>query len=66
LWRRRTPGTLGAPRAAVRPALAWSFAAMVAALAVMLPLFGASLLAVLLLDRAMPARPRAWLGMEPK
>ncbi len=63
-WRRRTPGTLGAPRAAVRPALAWSFAAMVAAMAVMLPLFGASLLLVLLIDRILPARPRAWLGLE--
>ncbi len=65
-WRRRRPGSLGAPRAVVRPALAWSFAAIVALLAVLLPLFGASLLLVLLVDRVMPARPRAWLGLGPE
>jgi uncharacterized iron-regulated membrane protein len=65
-WRRREPGVLGAPRflAPVR----WSFGllTLVVLLGIYLPLFGASLVLVLLLEatflRRVP-RVRHWLGL---
>ncbi len=66
-WRRRPEGVLGAPVARARPALAASFVALLVALGLFLPLFGASLIVVLLLDRfALPRLPRAqrWLGIR--
>lgn len=50
-WRRRPLGVLGAPQALPAPRLAASFVAFVMLLAVLLPLFGASLLAVLLMEQ---------------
>jgi len=68
-WRRRPAHTLGAPKRAVRPR--WpsmlALACAIVMLTVMLPLFGASLVVVLLLEQlALPRWPAAqrWLGLE--
>lgn len=50
-WRRRRPGTLGAPPRLGRPRYGWSLAGTIAALGVAMPLFGATLLGVLAIDR---------------
>lgn len=68
LWRRRRPdGRLGAPPAlAARPAGAGLVAAVLL-MAVLLPLFGLSLLLVLLVERLLLRRapgPRRWLGLR--
>ena len=68
-WRRRPAGMLGAPPAAARPPLPVSLAVAVLALAVLLPLFGLSLLLVLLVERVLlPGLPaaRRWLGLGPR
>ncbi len=53
MWLRRRPaGTLGAPPAATGPQPRWPLAAL-ALLAILLPLFGASVLVVVLLDRVL-------------
>lgn len=52
-WRRRPSGQLGAPRSRDRAPAAKGFFALVAALGVTLPLFGASLLLTLLADRVL-------------
>ena len=67
LWLRRRPaGTLGAPPARPRPALAWGFGALLVLLGLLLPLFGLSLLAVLAADGLVLIRlpaARRWLGL---
>jgi uncharacterized iron-regulated membrane protein len=64
-WRRRPEGTLGAPHRRMRPAVALTFVGLLVVLGLALPLFGASLVAVLATDRLairrLP-RARAWLG----
>ncbi|MGR6329009.1 PepSY-associated TM helix domain-containing protein [Sphingomonas sp. XXL09] len=65
-WRRRPQGVLGAPHRRPRPALAWGLVAVIVALGVLLPLFGATLIAVLLAERLALARlpgTRRWLGL---
>lgn len=65
-WRRRDVGVLGAPRPLARPRLAAGLVVIVVLIGVYLPLFGASLLAVLIVERAMLRRiPRVseWLGL---
>lgn len=65
-WRRRDRGTLGAPRASVHPPLARTFFFVMAALGIFLPLLGASMLAVLLLERTVLRRvpaARDFLGL---
>lgn len=66
-WRRRTPGTLGAPAAGPRARVAWSCLACVVVLAVALPMFGLSLIAVWTVERtvlrSMP-QLRTWLGLS--
>ena len=65
-WRRKPADSLGAPEPLADPRWAWGLAAAILALGVYLPLFGASLVAVLLLDatllRAAPGL-RRWLGL---
>lgn len=66
-WRRRMPGTLGAPARHLSPRFSWALALAVLALAIYLPLFGLSLLAVLGLERLVFARIPAvasWLGLR--
>ncbi|MBA4030942.1 MAG: peptidase [Planctomyces sp.] len=71
-WRRRAPGSLGAPSVSAIPMrsdflFAIPFLAFVTLLGICLPLFGASLLAVLLIERVVlrniPAVSR-WLGLR--
>lgn len=67
LWlRRRDPGTLGAPPPGIPPRRSVALVATVVGLALLLPLFGLSLLAVLLLERLVLRRVtpvRVWLGL---
>jgi len=65
-WRRRPDGILGAPVPVGRPCHGWAFAALVGMFALLLPMLGLSLLAILaterLLLRRIPAASR-WLGL---
>lgn len=66
-WRRRPFGVLGAPRIMAPPRFSGLLAVAVLALAILLPLFGLSLVAVLVAERAvLPHLPRAagWLGVR--
>ena len=70
MWWRRRPknGTLGAPRAKMPLKATPLLAIPVAALAVFLPLFGLSLVAVLLLDQLLLRRAtplRRWFNVKP-
>lgn len=66
-WRRRAQGVLGAPEALISPKVSMGFLGLVVLLGLYLPLFGVSLLAVLLLEwtllRRIPA-VRRWLGLR--
>ncbi len=67
LWlRRRDPGRLGAPPPGIPPRRSVPLVATVVGLGVLLPLFGLSLLAVLLLERVVLRRVtpvKTWLGL---
>jgi uncharacterized iron-regulated membrane protein len=70
MWqRRRSRGALGAPGATASPRWACGMITLVALLGVYLPLFGASLVAVLALEwlvlRRIPS-VRDWLGLSPR
>jgi uncharacterized iron-regulated membrane protein len=65
-WRRRPARTLGAPQPVARPCFSVLLAVTIAALAVLLPLFGLSLLLVWTIDRTLLRRlaaTRRWLGL---
>ncbi|MBS0206455.1 MAG: PepSY domain-containing protein [Planctomycetes bacterium] len=67
-WRRRDPGELGAPRRLVNPQFSAGLAALVVVLGIYLPLFAASLAAVLLVEWILLRRIahiRNWLGLSP-
>lgn len=67
-WRRRPEGMLGAPPPLGRPRAGLALLGAIAMLAFWMPLFGATLVAVLVLERAILRRsPRArrWLGLAP-
>jgi len=67
-WRRREPGTLGAPLPLVSVRGTAGLLGVLALLTVLLPLFGASLLVVLLLERLVLRRfagVSRWLGLGP-
>ena len=53
-WRRRKPGTLGTPIKLTRPRYGALLIGSIALLAVAMPMFGATLLAVLAIDRLRP------------
>jgi uncharacterized iron-regulated membrane protein len=66
-WRRRDPGTLGAPQPLVSVHGTAGLLGVLALLTVLLPLFGASLVVVLLLERFVLRRVAGvgrWLGLE--
>jgi uncharacterized iron-regulated membrane protein len=66
-WRRRVPGLLGGPPARQRPRLARGLGLLVLMLGLALPLFGASLLAVTLIEKGILRRiptMRTWLGLS--
>jgi uncharacterized iron-regulated membrane protein len=65
-WKRRDQGVLGAPKAILSPRVSLGLITLVAALGIYLPLFGASLVFVLLLERIVLRRiptVRNWLGL---
>jgi uncharacterized iron-regulated membrane protein len=67
-WRRRPSGRLGAPIPLGRPRFGWALVAGIVALGLYLPMFGATLIAVLLIDRTVLHRlpgARRWLGLKP-
>lgn len=67
-WRRRDAGILGAPKILMTPRLSASLLAIVILLGVYLPLFGLSLIGVLLIERILLCRVepvRHWLGLRP-
>jgi uncharacterized iron-regulated membrane protein len=66
-WSRRPKGVLGAPRALASPRLSLPVLVAIAALGVVLPLFGISLVVVVLLERLVLrriARVRTFLGLR--
>ncbi len=67
-WRRREPGELGAPKVAASPRFSFGLLVIVIFFGIYLPLFGISLLVVLLLEflilRRIPPIQR-WLGLLP-
>ncbi|MGV3608145.1 MAG: PepSY-associated TM helix domain-containing protein [Planctomycetaceae bacterium] len=67
-WRRRDPGSLGALKEVARPRFAIGLLIIVLALGIYLPLFGTSLILVVLLERFVLRRIpslRNWLGLSP-
>jgi uncharacterized iron-regulated membrane protein len=66
-WRRRPAGVLGAPQVMPGAAAPATMVGVIVAFALLLPLLGASLIAVLLFERLVLARmpaSRAWLGLK--
>jgi len=69
MWRRRAPdGVLGAPPPIPDARVGWGLGAIIVAAAVLLPVLGASLIVVALIERAVLIRwpsARRWLGLSP-
>ena len=67
-WKRRDQGVLGAPKAVLSPRVSYGLIAIIIALGIYLPLFGATLIGVLLVEwlllRRIPS-VRNWLGLHP-
>lgn len=66
-WRRRSLGVLGAPVSGMNPRLSFGLFAIVIVLGVALPMFGASLIVVLLCEMLLLRRipgVRRWLGLR--
>jgi uncharacterized iron-regulated membrane protein len=67
-WRRRPIGLLGAPVRLSRPAIGAGLVALIVALGLYLPMFGATLILVLLSEKLLLRRlrgTRRWLGLAP-
>ena len=68
-WRRRDQGVLGAPKVLLNPRVSWGLITLVVLLGSYLPLFGTSLLLVLLIEWSVLRRVpgvRHWLGLQPR
>lgn len=68
-WRRRPANSLGAPAPSARPVFSVLLTVAIVALVVLLPLFGVSLLLVLVIERLLLRRlpaVRHWLGLPPR
>ncbi len=68
-WRRRPSDRLGAPPPAARPHFSALLAVAIVALALLLPLFGLSLLLALAIERTLLhsfPKARRWLGLAPR
>ncbi len=66
-WKRREQGVLGAPKIALSPRFSWSLITLIVLFGVYLPLFGTSLIAMLLIERLILRRipgVRHWLGLH--
>jgi uncharacterized iron-regulated membrane protein len=67
-WRRREPGELGAPKLSASPRFSLGLLLIVVFLGVYLPLFGISLVVVLILEKLLLKRippVQRWLGLQP-
>ena len=67
-WRRRAVGVLGAPVRSKKHRFSWALAALSVAFGLYLPMLGASLVVVLLVERFILGKipsARLWLGLEP-
>jgi uncharacterized iron-regulated membrane protein len=67
-WRRRIPGTLGAPVPLVQPRIQATFVLLFLLLSLYIPMFGASALLVAILERFVLSRNEAirqWLSLGP-
>jgi uncharacterized iron-regulated membrane protein len=67
-WRRREQGVLGAPKVILSPRISAGLITLVVVLGIYLPLFGTSLLVVLLAEKLILSRiapVRDWLGLHP-
>jgi uncharacterized iron-regulated membrane protein len=67
-WRRRAPETLGAPAPLIQPQFQAFFLILLLLLSLYIPMFGASALAVMLLERCVLCRNetiRRWLSLGP-
>ncbi len=68
MWRRRREPGLGAPVPSARPSISFGLIALIAMFGIYLPLFGASLILVLVLEWTVLCRipsVRDWLGLQP-
>jgi uncharacterized iron-regulated membrane protein len=66
-WRRRDQGVLGAPKVILNPRISWTLIALAVLFEIYLPLFGASLIGVLLVEKLILVRippVRDWLGLH--
>ncbi len=66
-WNRREPGSLGAPSSAASPRFSIGLLILILGLGIYLPLFGISLLAVLIVETLILKRippVRRWLGLQ--
>jgi len=66
-WRRRPTGLLGAPIPLSRPRFGWALVGGIALLGITLPMFGVTLLGVLLVERTLLRRlssTRRWLALR--
>jgi uncharacterized iron-regulated membrane protein len=66
-WRRRPAGLLGAPIPLSRPRFGWALIGGIAALGLALPMFGMTLICVLLIERTLLRRlppARRWLALR--
>lgn len=66
-WRRREQGVLGAPRVTLEPRFSFALLGIIVLFGIYMPLFGASLLIVLLTEKAVLRRIppiRNWLGLN--
>jgi uncharacterized iron-regulated membrane protein len=66
-WRRRESGVLGAPKVTLNPRISFGLIALVVLFGLYLPLFGTSLIVVLLAEKLLLRRipkVRDWLGLQ--
>lgn len=67
-WRRRNLGVLGAPAVGMNPRFSFGLVALIAVLGIALPMFGASLIVVLISEKVLLRRIpplQRWLGLRP-
>ena len=67
-WRRRDEGILGAPKVILSPRISAGLLVLLVLAGIYLPLFGASLVVVLVVERLVLRRigpVRDWLGLQP-
>jgi uncharacterized iron-regulated membrane protein len=66
-WRRRDTGVLGAPKVTLNPRVSFGLITLIVIFGIYLPLFGTTLILVLLAEKAVLSRipsVRDWLGLQ--